>query len=803
MSLQSFPIVGLTKGLQTNVKPAMLPDQAWSLLYNAYTYRERELKREGRKLLGRLRRMLEDEALGMTSPGTTFMLTDIFTTVGIVAPELQAELERGTLVITVGAPDTATFTDNGDGTFAVTGAGVAAGSYVNYSTGLLVLNFTSLTGGATVTASFNYFPTLPVMGIPSRDLPTINDEQTIWFDQTYAYIWNGTGFQEFIPGTTWTGTNFNFFWPYNYREQNAYSRAMFVTNNNIGSGTYDPIRYTDGITWTDFQPVILDNPPSTTQFIVYQCLIIIAYYGRLLLLNTWEGSTAGGFAGAQNYFNRCRFSKYAANPIPDPAASPPYQPWRSDVYGQGGLIDAPTNESITGATFIKNTLVVDFERSTWQLRYVGEYGVPFIWERISADFGSESTFSGVLFDNHRLAVGDKAITAATGNAVNRIDLAIPDEIFQFKNANNGVQRVFGIRDYKKELVFWNFANAQTQTSNNTDIVFPNNVLVYNYRNQSWAIFRDSITAFGNFQSSTNITWSSESVFWSDWTALWSDSQDQSLFNFIVCGNQQGFVSMYGYDSPSNISTVQANDQETLTIQAINLSATPIIVKSVNHNLQNGEIVYLSNMKFLDSSTFAPIASTGLNDSIFKILVIDGNTFSIQKWDVSIQDYVNGFPFTPTSIGSIYVGGGRITLFPKMNLLSKDINIFQGKSLQTKLSRLDFLIQSVTNGQITVKLFLNASSNVGTIGIVGEFDLDTVGNKNLVWKGPLSIDASPPFYTPNSDYSWFRFYATLAAQYFQINITYDDNQMNTLATHSQACTLYGINAWVRPGGKNVF
>jgi hypothetical protein len=792
MTLQSFPIVGLTKGLQTNVKPAMLPDQAWSLLYNAYTYRERELKREGRKLLGRLRRMLTDQSLGTTSAGTTFTLTDIFTTLSI--PELQAEMEVGSLVITVGAPDTATFTDNGNGTFTVTGSGVSAGSYINYTSGKLVLNFTSLTGGATVTANFNYFPTLPVMGIPSRDLPTINDEQTIWFDQTYAYIWNGSGFQEFIPGTTWTGSNSNFFWPYNYRGANAYTRLFFVTNNNIGSSTYDPIRYTDGVTWTDFQPIILDNPPSAAQSLLYQCLIIIAYYGRLLAFNTWEGTTAGGSSGAQNYFNRCRFSA-----LGDPTAS---QAWRSDVFGQGGLIDAPTNEAITGATFIKNTLVVDFERSTWQLRYVGEYGLPFIWERISADYGSESTFSGVLFDNHRLAVGDKGITAATGNGVDRIDLAIPDEIFQFKNANNGVQRVFGIRDFKRELVFWNFANAQTQTSNTQDIVFPNNVLVYNYRNQSWAIFRDSITAFGNFQSTTNITWSSETVFWSDWTVLWSDAEDQSLFNFIVCGNQQGFVSMYGYPSPSNISTVQANDQETLTITAMNLSATPIIVKSVNHNLQNGEIVYLSNMNFLNSTTFAPVTSS-LNNSIFKILVIDANTFSIQQWNFAIQDYVNGFPFTPSSVSSTYVGGGRITLFPKMNLLTKDINIFQGKSLQTKLSRLDFLIQSVTNGQITIKLFLNASSNVGSIGIVGEFDLDTVGNNNLVWKGPMSIDASPPFYTPNSDYSWFRFFATLSAQYFQINITYDDNQMNTFATHSQSCTLYGINAWCRAGGKNTF
>ena len=51
MSLKPFPIVGLVKGQQTDVKPAMLPENAWQILENAYTFRERELKREGTQLL--------------------------------------------------------------------------------------------------------------------------------------------------------------------------------------------------------------------------------------------------------------------------------------------------------------------------------------------------------------------------------------------------------------------------------------------------------------------------------------------------------------------------------------------------------------------------------------------------------------------------------------------------------------------------------------------------------------------------------------------------------------------------------
>lgn len=852
MSLQSFPIVGLTKGLQTNVKPAMLPDQAWALLENAYTYRERELKREGRKLLGRLSRTFSSVFVGITTGATQTInlltisgfisnisqavnavvtittnenlingdtvifsqvlgMTQInglqgtvtvidsthfsvnidssgfsaytsggffFSNHSLSAIEPQAELSMGSLILTIIDTPDVVFTDI-DGV--LTSISPGNSGYINYITGNLTFTTTAPISSI-IMATFSYFPTLPVMGIPQRDIAAINAEQTIWFDTEYAYIWSGSNFVEFIPGTTWADTNFNLFWAFNYRGTSPSDRLLFVTND-VNTAA-NPIRYTDGITWTDFAPL---TTASTTLF---QCLIIIAYYGRLLALNTWEGTTGGGVAGANNFFNRCRFSQYAASPVDADA-------WRTDIFGRGGAIDAPTNESIIGATFIKNTLVVDFERSTWQLRYVGEYGLPFIWERISADFGSESTFSGVLFDNHRLSVGDKAINAATGIGVDRIDLNIPDQVFSFKNSNNGTQRVSGIRDYKRELVFWNYPDASTQASPTQDLIFPNKVLLYNYRNQTWAIFRDSITCFGTFQSNSNTTWDSLSVFWDSTTTLWDDPDNQSLFPIIVCGNQQGYVSCYGYDSPSNLSLVNANDQETLTIQNVTMNGDYLVITSVNHNLQPDEFVYLTNLTFLNNTTHLSVP-TSLDGSIFIVSMQAFNTkdtFSILKWDVASQSPQKGFAFTPILSGVTYVGGGQITLFPRLNILSKDINIYQGKSLQTKLSRLDFLFQSEEDGQVTIKLYLNSSADGSTPGGVGE--------NNLVWKGPLSIDAKPPFYTKGSDYSWFRFYATLSAQYFSINITYSNDQMNDFATHSDSCTLYGINAWCRAGGKNVF
>src|SRR5690606_26538519 len=200
----------------------------------------------------------------------------------------------------------------------------------------------------------------------------------------YAYIWNGTSFQEFIAGTTWDATNSDFFWSTNYRGINPQDRLFFTTN--FLNTTANPMRYTDGSTWTTFAPAV-----SATNFL-FQARILIPYFGRLLAFNVWEGPDV---ATSVNIFNRCRFSQLGS-----PVAA---DAWRSDQFGKGGFIDAPTNEQIISATFLNNTLIVFFEKTTWQLRYVGEYGLPFIWERIASDFGSESTFSPILFNRNILA----------------------------------------------------------------------------------------------------------------------------------------------------------------------------------------------------------------------------------------------------------------------------------------------------------------------------------------------------------------------------------------------------------------
>lgn len=749
MGFQSFLIAGSSIGLQTDEKPYIIPDQAFPVLDNAYIWRNRVIKREGLKLLGRLRRVSSNQSIG--NSGASPWTFNIYSTlVPPITPETNAEIQPGSVIITIQAGPDIVFTDQGDGTLTSPTAGNSG--IINYLTGNVTLTTTAVAGTPTI-ITFGYFPALPNMGIDQREIFSINNEQTIFFDTKYAYIYVGDpnstgGFQEFIPGTTWTGTDADYFWSTNYRGSNPEDRLFFTTNFYKNAGLSDPIRYTDGITWTNFTPLI------TATDTLYQGKILVPYYGRLIILNTWEGTTVGGVTSAVNIYNRCRFSQIG-NPIAVDA-------FRSDLFGKGGFIDAPVDEAIMSARFFKNTLIVGFERSTWQLRYVGEYGLPFIWERISSDFGTESTFSTILFDQGVLQVGNTAITSATAVTVNRIDEKIPDLVFNMRNADNGLARIHGIRDFEREMVFWCYSDSQLAGK------YPNKTLVYNYRNNTYAIFRENIMCFGYFQTTFAITWDSLTTFWDDEKVTWDDPDTQSLFPYVVAGNQQGFIHFYG---------ITTKDEESLAITQVDLTVSPNLITIPNHNLETGDIVYFTDL------TYAATPSIDLNDNFFQVRRIDADNIEILSWDGSA--YIN----TPSGAAATYIGGGRVTLFPRLQIQSKDFNPYMQMGGQFKLSYIDFLTDAEPDSVMSVLLFINSSPSVQANLLVG----NTQNEQYL----------TQPYYVPQSEYAWHRLFATANGQFLRFLLTYDDELMNEMTTHESNLTINAVNLWMRPGGRSVF
>jgi hypothetical protein len=567
-----------------------------------------------------------------------------------------------------------------------------------------------------------------------------------------------------------------------------------------------------------------------------------------LALNTWEGLTAAGPTSASNFYARARFSQ-----IGDPTAA---DAWRSDQFGKGGFLDAPTNESIVSAAFYRNTLIVFFEYSTWQLRYIGEYGLPFIFERVSSDFGASSTYSAVIRDKGVDVISDRGVIESSAGGVNRIDEQIPETAFSFDITSGEPNFVHGARDFERELIYWNYLDTSNSAPTQT---WPNTTLVYNYVNNTWAKFRDTITCFGPTQLQLGITWDSETTMWDDNDVKWDTGDDQDETNYIAMGNQEGFVSIYENQNSQGVVVSDINFAPSLFIYAAFTILRPSRFTIPNHNLANGEFIYLTGMMW---SSVDP----EINNIVYKVQIVDANTVQLRYYKNGIWLYLD-----INSNLTNYIGGGVASLLPKINIAGKDFNPFQAQGKQFKLSYIDFQLDNNTAfpgiPALTIQLFVNSSiaSQANTKGnselllnaavyagfikradqtdpcniyspnhslvtgytvrinnVVGMTQLNgliktctVVDANNFTLDGVDATGFSPYLYggiinvlypeTPyqySSQYAWYRFYSTQFGQYLRVNITYDDALMTQISTHQSNMELNGMNFFFREGGRIV-
>lgn len=833
-------ISGNAMGLVQGRENFLLPQDAYPVLENAYVWRERIKRRQGYELLGRLRRnmptvswfpsstslwsftiltkrgyvvaannanpgQVTTEAPHLLNNGDQVFFSGImgaggyntnspFTitvvdaknfTVGQDATaygvytgggtfisnsatdETGATIVPGTLVFTIG---THVFTDQGNGL--LTSPDPLNSGTINYATGVVSFTYTGINGQAT-TIKVSYYPGLPVMGLRSKDLNAINSQLMVAFDTKYAYIFTGTAFQEWIPGTSWSGDDTDFFWSTNYWVDKFNTKIFWVTNDDGING--EPIRYTDGTAWIDFTPQVDNATPTPNR--LFQCLTMLPFRARMVVFNTLEGTT---LATSTSYSNRIRWAAIGT-PFSDAssivtAINP--QAWRDDVRGQGGFLDIPTNEDIIAVGFVRDNLVIYCEQSTWQLRYTGRSIAPFQIEKVNTELGAESTFSAVQFDTSLVGVGDKGIVECDSFKSNRIDIKIPDLVFQFSNRNSGPKRVHGIRDFVPKLAYWIYPFTPSNG------IYPDRRLVYNYENDSWAIFTDSLTCMGTFQPPSNRTWASTHEPWRRCNFSWVNRP--ALIPDIIGGNQQGFVEYIGEDLEGGTTT---NDV-SLFIQNIQSNGNlAVIITSPNHNMQTGFVVSISNI--IAGTPFA----TALNGMIFGIVVTSINTFLIYSYSTISQTF--SIPFTSVETG--FLGVGLISVRDNFIIQSKKLNFAeQGQNIQ--IGYIDILMPTTSEGALTLNMYQNYDDNKPT-NVLPDNDINGTQVPDTFFNSTIPTSASALGLNDNSK-TWQRVFCATRAQFLTLEYTFSNAQMAGVEQENDVQIDAQI-IWSRLGGRLSF
>ena len=771
-------------GQFTYYEPFLIPEKAFPTLQDAWCFRGRVIRKQGYKLIGRLQRDLVaqpwvGDIVVPAGPYPTNITYNVFTWLGLNVTEPGAQFVPGTVanpnVINIGGAIGVTLTDqHGNGVLDVAPANpTILAATLNYATGELTITFTAFAVASPVTVTGSYYPGLPVMGLRTRETTAINEEDTIEFDQKYAYIYDyiAKRFKELTPGTTWQGNNAELFWTTNFGISVANGNKLFwATNTHMNGASSDPVRYHDTLTWTPFAPLI---DAITT---LYNAYVILPFHNRLLFINTWEGTTVAGIAGAVNFPQRIRWSA-----LGDPLAANAY---RSDLVGFGGFLGIPTSETIIGAEFIKDTLLIKCERSSWKLVYTNNDVLPFIIQKINTELGSGSRFSLVPFDAGVYAVGNYGVTTDDSVNVERIDLQIPSAIFSINNDKRGANRVSGIRDFYKETVYWNYPDSAQNPE------FPNKILMYNYRNSTYATFTDSFTTFGYFQNIVDQTWADLTNFtWDQWLAPWDDPETQSFFPEVVAGTQHGFVEMIMQDSK------YLNDS-SLYIQNINFTL-PIPQFTIPfHNLQTGDIVALTGIIGQPATGVDPSL---LNAHTYLVSKVSDNIVTLRYYDAAAvapnPSFVDIFTAGLASAASVYIGGGTVSKYNNFKISTKVFSPFYEMGAQCRIGYVDFFLTKTDAGQFSCEVFVNENTTQSMTN-VGAAQL---GN-NIVLTCPENLLLVPS--QASQKKIWHRLYIGSVAQNFQIVMNLSLAQNANEDIYGQAFELHALSLYLSQNARLI-
>lgn len=714
-------------GLQTDVKPWLIPDTAFSQLNNAYVFRGRVRKRFGSKYMGPTQLESRFRVAVGTNNGGPFLPVPGSPGSGAIGQ-----------MFSIGPDIFTVFQANG----AMLSTNVLAAGTFNTATGVFAIVDPSQPAGTVI----YWYPALPVMGLISFDSSNVNNEPVIGFDTKFAYQYLSTGWErlagEVTPGAaTWTGNNAQFFWGTTWTGVNAFDRVLFVTNFNELEPNFMRIFFNN--LWDNFRP------PITAADFLNSARILVPFKNRLVAFNTWEGPD---LITQQNYSNRARYSA-VGSPLAVDA-------WRQDIKGKGNAIDCPTTEAIITVEFVRDRLIVYFERSSWELVYTSNQAYPFAWQQINTELGAESTFSIVPFDKVALGVGNVGIHACNGTNVERIDDKIPDKVFDIHNLNSGVERVYGIRDYFVEQVYWTFPDDEDEIT--ADFPFPNRVLIFNYKTGTWAFNNDSITVFGYFQNQTSVTWDSTQVGWDD-PEPWSGASLNALFRNVIGGNQEGYTFIVDAEESTNAGALQ--------ITNITAAAGVLTFDVINHNLRQDDYIYFANITGTLST---------LNGTI------------LQVHNDPIQDGTpNSFTVLSALVGT-YLGGGTLSRVSNIEITTKQYNFYAKDAKNAMVSKIDFMITrqgeaSANNGSsIQVNFFASTSTtNLLTAG---------VNSGSILGTGTLDMFAYDILYPyeASSDRLWHPVYFQADGEVIAFQLQFNDTQMKDVNVRNAGFELHAIS-----------
>lgn len=351
--------------------------------------------------------------------------------------------------------------------------------------------------------------------------------------------------------------------------------------------------------------------------------------------------------------------------VPDDqiATSPAYF---EDSTGFGGFTSAGIDQPILTTSTNEDVLILGFNTIQTRFIYSGNDITPFNFFIINSELGSSSTFSAINMDKGVLSRGNRGYIATSQVSADRIDLDIPDQVFQISLINNGSERFTAVRDFINEWIYFTYPDNEYTPK------FPNQTLFYNYRDNSWALFYESYTHHGTFRRVTGETWATiGDTFstWAQWNEPWNAGYSTLEQQQVISGNQQGFVMLH-IDGTGEGNSLEINNISfPVTITGATV-ANPVVL-TANNTFSVGQTVKITGV----------VGMTQLNGNTYTITAVTPTTITLGVNGLAFTPYISGGIATPPTIYSpnhVLNTGDYIVISGAIGTVADNVNglIFQ-------------------------------------------------------------------------------------------------------------------------------
>lgn len=625
MNYQGYLIANSETGLDRERQPWLLPDDAQYELLDGFVYRGVWQNRDGYSQFAtgqrggapycesRMVNRITDENIG-SGDGSELIFDATLSNVPI---------RRGTVTIeyTISA-NSETATDNGLGAF--TGPFIDSDlSTIDYTTGQIHLVFTTAPDNSTaITVTYDQHQGYPVMGVMNFYTQQ-NTRELIVADTTYVNRYNTATnrLDDISPSVLLTGNKSNFMSWTNYPDPANLQRLLFVNFK-------DPIQQYNGSTVTPYpvytSSVQVTNTPSgvlgdgtvgpyniTTPAntgIVPGTLSVIDVTGTQTINFDQFGVASGAGSGTVNFLtgeinvtfnvavgvgNDINITYKQLNTPIDTAlhifqfkdrlvvaytieAGIQYG-LRLRISGTGamgdvftrdaigaGVIDIPTSTFICSGDFNRDDLLLFVQQESWALKYSGNDTIPFVLDRIDGSRGSEAPYGTITYLNRTNTLSPYGMVITDGYSLERSDDKLPEFSFNEIDSSNFRLCFAGSVDKDRDHYLIYPSTGQDQSDR---------ILVTNYEEDNFSIYRIPLSCMGNFIVSEGVNWNDLLIYdtWQEMADVyrnWNSFTSRGYPISIGGGHEGQIVKLNDTgteDYPVKIRDITILDSQTIQV----------------------------------------------------------------------------------------------------------------------------------------------------------------------------------------------------------------------------------------------